>query len=131
VERFRSKEGYTVFIKTTDNSFGRKLSAFLPFSKTHTPDQDQIEVLRPRRGKQNTNYSLLSQSSDGQAEGSPHSKKHDYQSENSVSEIISIYNGQSSCRSRRTGTTCRGAIKVTSLPCGPEEGLIHGGPIVS
>ena len=52
VARFRSKEGYTVFLKTTDNSFGRKLSAFLPYSKTHAPDQDQTEVLRPRRGKQ-------------------------------------------------------------------------------
>ena len=57
--RFRSKEGYTVFFKTTDNSSGRELSAFLPYSDTHAPVQGLRDLEAKKRNAVDNVYSLL------------------------------------------------------------------------
>ncbi len=101
---FRSKEGYTVFQRLLITVLEGNYQHFpLILILTH-----RIRTRQRSWGQEETHSSkeLLSliTSSDGQAEGSPHSYQHDYQVK-SVSEIISIQNGQSSCRSCWRGTT--------------------------
>jgi len=61
-------------IKTTDNSSGRELSAFLPYSDTHAPVQGLRDLeAKKRNAVDHVTLSYTQHSSDGQAEGSPHS----------------------------------------------------------
>jgi hypothetical protein len=46
-------------IKTTDNSSGRELSAFLPYSDTHAPVQGLRDLEAKKRNAVDHVYSLL------------------------------------------------------------------------
>jgi len=125
VARFRSKEGYTVFLRVWITFLEGNYQHFsLILILTHQIKTRQRSWGQEEASSRRKPLSLISK----QWWTSRKALLTQINMTTKVKKckwIISIQNGKSSCLSRLRRTTCRLAIKVTAVPFGPKERPVH------